>query len=175
MTRARPIRPLTDTSPGSSDDRGEGLSAGQSRPRGLTHTCSFSNQKPVGSSISRASVNECSGTGTDDAPPEPDLATRAAIVKKLAAARASVAAIDCASVGVREAASRIGLKLAALEPSIEQAVALVAIDEASTLLPTLAAAIETYMHAKARYDAGWQAVQVTAHFCHFATLLTARR
>ena len=78
----------------------------------------------------------------DSEPPAPDLAKRADLAKKLATARASVAAIDSATTGVREAASRNGVALAALQPQITVATALVELDEMRTFLPRLAEKIQ---------------------------------
>jgi chromosome segregation ATPase len=92
-------------------------------------------------------------SATPDAPaPEPDLASRDAIVARLNAARQKVAGADAATASVEHVLNTANDRAAALERSVPVHIARVLIDEAHALLSEIAAAATAFELAMRRYN-----------------------
>ena len=93
-------------------------------------------------------------SATLDAPaPSPDIAARDDIMARLTAARQQVAGAEMATATVEHVLGRANTKAGDLERQVPAAVAAVLLDEARSLLPTIADAAAALAKAQTRYSA----------------------
>jgi len=110
-----------------------------------------------------AAMTKWAESGEDVPAPAPDVAKRADIAKRLAAARVAVAAIDSATVGLRSQADRVGVALAEVEKRVEHAVAMVKIDELREVYPRLAEHVAAHQRIMGMFNVGRNGVIAAAN------------
>ena len=93
-------------------------------------------------------------SATPDAPaPSPDIGARDDIMARLAAARQQIAGATMATASVEHVLERANTKAGELERSVPALIAAVLLDEARSLLPTIAAAASALAKAQTRFSA----------------------